>query len=821
MVATEHIRWFEDLSSADVSVVGGKNASLGEMIRHLRDKGVRVPGGFATTADAYRAFLKHNDLESTLREQTQALDEGDRTLQDVGRAIRQAILDAEFPAEIAQAIRDAYRALCQENDEDPQPVEREASPHGGRRPSTGGLHGREDNVAVAVRSSATAEDLPEASFAGQQETYLNVTGADNLLDACRKCYASLFTDRAINYRAERGFDHLKVALSVGVQKMVRSDRAGAGVMFSLDTDTGFPDVVVINAAWGLGESVVQGSVDPDEYRVFKPRLAEQQLAPILAKVKGTKAQKIVYAASGGETTKTIDTPASERERFVLSDQEILTLARWAVAIEAHYETPMDMEWAKDGESGELYCVQARPETVHSQQQATTLRSYRITARGERLASGVAIGEAIAIGRVKIMHSPAEMDRFEPGDVLVTERTDPDWGPIMKRAAAIVTDHGGRTSHAAIVSRELGVPAIVGTGSATKDLEDQLEVTVSCAEGSEGYIYRGALEFEQRDYDLDELPDAPVQLMINLASPDAAYRWWRLPVRGVGLARMEFIINNVIKIHPLALARFEQLEDAEARERIESLTSGYADKTEYFVDHLARGISTIAASQYPDPAIVRLSDFKTNEYAELIGGRAFEPREENPMLGFRGASRYYSDRYKDGFALECRALERARAQIGLDNIIVMVPFVRSPAEADRVLEAMAAHGLERGRAGLQVYMMCEVPSNIFLAAQFAARFDGFSIGSNDLTQLILGVDRDAEALRELFDERDEAVKVAIIQVIEAAHDSGCKVGICGQAPSDYPDFARFLVERGIDSISLNPDSVLNVLMQLGGPEPRER
>ncbi|HWV39970.1 MAG TPA: phosphoenolpyruvate synthase, partial [Vulgatibacter sp.] len=570
---------------------------------------------------------------------------------------------------------------------------------------------------------------------------------------------------------------------------------------------------VIDAAWGLGESVVQGSVDPDEYRVFKPPLDDPKLAPILGKKLGGKEKKVVYANHGAQTTRMIDTPSAERRRFVLGDQEILTLARWAVAIERHYGKPMDMEWAKDGETGELFCVQARPETVQSRRQAKSLHTFELEEKGEVLATGIAIGEAIAAGRVKVLRHPSEMSRFRAGDVLVTERTDPDWGPIMKRAAAIVTDHGGRTSHAAIVSRELGVPAIVGTDVATRALQEDEEVTVSCAEGTEGRIYRGVLRFSEREIDLSRLPEPPVRLMINLAAPDAALRWWRLPVRGVGLARMEFIINNAIKIHPLALARWEELEDPEARRRIEALTEGYEDKTEYFVEHLTRGIATLAASQYPEPVIIRMSDFKTNEYAKLAGGSQFEPREENPMLGFRGASRYYSDRYRDGFALECRAVRRAREELGLDNLVVMIPFVRTPDEADRVLKTMAAHGLERGRHGLELYMMCEVPSNVFLADEFAKRFDGFSIGSNDLTQLILGVDRDSEELSPLFDERNEAVKMAIAHVIERAHAAGCKVGICGQAPSDYPEFARFLVDQGIDSISLNPDRVLDVLQTL--------
>lgn len=793
MSQTMHIRWFEDLGNNDVSSVGGKNASLGEMIANLREGGVRVPGGFATTADAYRVYLEHNALKDRIRILTEALAREEKSLKQVGKEIREAFLQGRFPDNIEQGIRDAYRELA-------------------------ARHGKKD-LPVAVRSSATAEDLPEASFAGQQETYLNIRGADELIDACRKCYASLFTDRALNYRAHRGFDHLDVALSVGVQKMVSSDKACAGVMFSLDTDTGFPDVVVINATWGLGETVVQGTVDPDEYRVFKQALENTKRVPILARKCGSKKEKMIYAARGPKPTKTVNTSKAEREAMVLDDDDVLTLARWAVTIEKHYGTPMDMEWAKDSDSGELYCVQARPETVHSQKQSGAFKSYRLEETGEVLARGVAIGESIAAGRVRILKSPQEIDRFEDGDVLVTERTDPDWGPIMKRATAIITDHGGRTSHAAIVSRELGVPAIVGTGSGTAVLKDGQEVTVSCAEGSEGRIYAGILEFEERDIDIENLPEAPVQLMINLAAPDAAFRWWRLPVQGVGLARMEFIISNVIKIHPLALTRFDQVQDKKARKRIEELTVGYEDKTEYFIEHLSRGIAMIAASQYPDPVIVRMSDFKTNEYAKLIGGEQFEPREENPMLGFRGASRYYSDRYKDGFALECRAVKKAWEEIGLDNIVVMLPFVRSPREADRVIEVMAEHGLRRGENGLQLYMMCEIPSNVFLAEQFAERFDGFSIGSNDLTQLVLGVDRDSEELSALFDERDEAVKRAIVQVIEKAHQSGCKVGICGQAPSDYPDFAQFLVDSGIDSISLNPDSVLDVLEIWREDKPR--
>ncbi|MEX2577639.1 MAG: phosphoenolpyruvate synthase [Verrucomicrobiales bacterium] len=782
-----YIRRLDDLSNDDVSTVGGKNASLGEMIQSLKEENVRVPGGFATTADAYREFLSANELDDKIKDRLGELGEKGEGLEKTGEAIRKMIRRGEFPAEIAEAIREAYRELS----------EREGT----------------DEVAVAVRSSATAEDLPDASFAGQQETYLNVSGEDDLLDACRKCYASLFTDRAIAYREEKEFDHIQVALSVGVQKMVRADRAGSGVMFSIDTESGFPDVVVVNAAWGLGENVVQGTVTPDEYRIFKPLLGNEKLKPIIQKNLGAKEKTMVYAKGGNHTTKNVDTRKKDRRRFVLSDEEILQLARWAAVIERHYGKAMDMEWAKDGETGELHIVQARPETVESQKEASSLKTYSLEEKGKRLAGGLAIGQGIAAGKVALLESPEEMDEFEDDAVLVTEMTDPDWVPAMKRAAAIVTDQGGRTSHAAIVSRELGLPAIVGAGDATDVLEHGREVTVSCAEGEEGNVYDGELAFEERDVDLEGLEEPPVRIMMNIASPGAALRWWRLPAKGIGLARMEFVVNNAIQIHPLALTRFDELEDEDARKKIEELTRGYDDKTEYFVEKLARGLATIAASQYPEPAIVRTSDFKTNEYADLIGGAAFEPEEENPMLGFRGASRYYSEHYRDGFALECRAIKRAREEIGLDNIVVMIPFVRTLEEADRVFEVLAENGLERGENGLEIYMMCEIPSNVFLAEEFAKRYDGFSIGSNDLTQLILGAGRDSERLKDVFDERNDAVKKAIVEVVARAGEQGCKVGICGQAPSDYPEFAAFLVESGIDSISLNPDSVIDAIRHL--------
>ncbi len=789
----QYIRWFENLTSDDVSMVGGKNASLGEMIRSLKDEGVRVPDGFATTAEAYRKFLEANQLNEKIKSHLSEL-EGEKTpLEQVGKSIRKLFRSAEFPEDIASEIREAYDKLSQRYDT--------------------------QDVDIAARSSATAEDLPEASFAGQQETFLNVTGYEELLEACRKCYASLFTDRAISYRQAQGFDHLKVALSVGVQKMVRSDKASAGVMFSLDTETGFPDVVVINAAWGLGENVVQGSVTPDEYRVFKPLLEDANLKPIIEKKQGAKEKKMIYAKGGSETTQNIDTSSQERNSFVLNDEEILQLGQWASAIESHYQKPMDMEWAKDGDTGDLFIVQARPETVQSQKEAGSLKTYSLKEKGKEILSGLSIGDAIAAGKVCRIKSAEEIDQFEENSILVTGMTDPDWVPIMKKAAGIVTDHGGRTCHAAIVSRELGIPAIVGTGDATRTLDDGQEITISCAEGDRGLIYQGMLEYEESELNLEEIPKTKTQIMMNIASPDAAFRWWRLPCEGIGLARMEFIINNVIKIHPMALIHLDELEDKEARQQIQQLTQGYEDKTDYFVDNLARGIAKIAAAQYPNPVIVRVSDFKTNEYADLIGGQQFEPEEANPMLGFRGASRYYSDRYREGFALECRALKRVREEIGFNNVIIMIPFCRTLDEADKVLHVLAENGLKRGENGLEVYVMCEIPSNVELAEEFSERFDGFSIGSNDLTQLVLGVDRDSGDLSHLFDERNLALKKTIRRLIKTAHQCDRKVGICGQAPSDHPEFAAFLVEAGIDSISLNPDSVSQVKQQVAQQESK--
>ncbi|HUP18664.1 MAG TPA: phosphoenolpyruvate synthase [Gemmatimonadota bacterium] len=792
MSDADYIRWFEDATADDIDEVGGKNASLGEMIGTLADCGIRVPRGFAVTTSGYRRFVEHAGIDAGIRGHLEGFEGGAEDVSHAGRAIRALFRSATFPDDLRAAIHQAYGELSGH-------YEREA-------------------VDVAVRSSAVAEDLPDASFAGQLDTFLNIHGEEALLDACRDCYASLFTDRAIAYRAKRDIDQLDAALSIGVQKMVRSDKAGSGVMFTLDTESGFPDVILINAAWGIGELVVQGSVIPDQYMVFKPLLERNQCMPIIEKTRGEKARKMVYATRVEAPVAVVETSVAEQRAYVLDDDEILQLARWACAIERHYGRPMDVEWAKDGETGRLFIVQARPETVHSRDEGH-LQVYRLKEPGEPILSGISVGNAIATGRVVRLTSPEESDRVGDGDILVTEMTDPAWGPIMERVSGIITDQGGRTCHAAIVSRELGIPAVVGTGRATRALEPGSEVTLSCAEGDDGHVYAGRLDFEVNEVDVTNMPETRTRIMLNIASPGAAFRWWRLPCEGIGLARMEFIINNHIRIHPMALARFHLLEDGEAREEILRLTAGYGDRPGYFVERLARGIAKIAASQYPDPVIVRMSDFKTNEYADLVGGRQFEPPESNPMLGFRGAARYYSEDYREGFAMECRAIRMVRDEIGLDNVLIMIPFCRTLEEADRVLEVLAENGLERGRDGLEVYVMCEVPSNVILARQFAERFDGFSIGSNDLTQLVLGVDRDSARLSELFDERNEAVQIMIAQVIEAAHAAGRKVGICGQGPSDYPDFAEFLVECGIDSMSLNPDSVVGVKRRVAEVEAR--
>jgi len=780
---TDQVIFFDDLRRGDVALVGGKNSSLGEMVQELGGLGVAVPPGFATTSDAFRQYIVDNNLNDTIADAMQAWTDGKRTLAQTGAAVRAAIRAGEWPEATRSAIVAAYAELS----------------------ARAGI----ENLSVAVRSSATAEDLPDASFAGQQETYLNVEGPDALLEACRNCYASLFTDRAISYRQVQGFDHMQVALSVGVQQMVRSDIGGSGVMFSIDTESGFDKVVLINAAWGLGENVVQGAVTPDEFQVYKPFLDNPALSPIVAKTLGAKEKKMIYSSAAGETIRNVPTSKKEQGSFVLSDDEVIALARMAKTIEAHYGLPMDMEWARDGITGKLFIVQARPETVQSRMDAGNLKAYTIGDHGETLVEGISVGSAITTGKVCLIEDVKDIDQFIEGSVLVTGTTDPDWVPIMKKASAIVTDHGGRTSHAAIVSRELGVPAIVGCGDATHVLHSEQEITVSCAEGDTGFVYAGISDYTVEQLDLDHVPDTKTRIMLNLANPETAARWWKLPADGVGLARMEFVVSNAIKVHPEALLHFDQVRDEAARAEIEALTAGYADKPQYFVDQLAIGLSRIAAVAYPNPMILRMSDFKTNEYADLLGGRAFEPHEENPMIGWRGASRYYDEGYRDGFALECQAVAKLRGQMGFDNVTIMIPFCRTPEEADRVLEVMAENGLERGKDGLQVYVMCEVPSNVILAEEFCKRFDGFSIGSNDLTQLTLGIDRDSNKLADLFDERHPAVVWMIRSIIERAHAHGCKVGLCGQAPSNYPDFAQVLVEAGIDTISVTPDSFLAV------------
>ncbi len=787
--------WLEDVDSGDVATVGGKNASLGEMIQTLGDRGIRVPGGFATTAGAYRRYLEENDLVEAIRGHIERIH-GGGDLATGAAGIREMILGAEFSASTAEAIRVAY----------------------------GELAGRLDrsDPDVAVRSSATAEDLPEASFAGQQDTYLNISGSDALLDAIKRCFASLFTDRAISYRDYHGFDHMQVALSVGVQQMVRSDEAGAGVMFTLDTDSGFPEVILVDAAWGLGESVVSGQVSPDEHLVYKKTLHSEGLDPVLNNALGAKKTKIIYGdGAAGAPTIMVDTSEDERDSFVLSHDEVVALARWATLIEDHYGHAMDIEWAKDGHTGELFIVQARPETVHANADAGRLQSYALTGSGKELVTGLAVGEAVATGEVCMLSDASQIGDFRDGSVLVTSITDPDWEPIMKRAAAIVTDHGGRTSHAAIVSRELGVAAVIGTGNATTTLVDGQSVTVSCTGGDTGVVYEGELDFTVEEIPLAEIAMTRTHVMLNIADPATAFRWWRLPADGVGLVRMEFVVNNHIGIHPLALLGFADLGDPEVMARIERRTRGYADKAEYFVDRLASGIARIAATWAPEPVILRMSDFKTNEYASLIGGSGFEPVEANPMIGWRGASRYYHPDYRDGFALECAAVRRVRDDMGLTNVVVMIPFCRTLEEADEVLGVLAENDLERGRNGLEVYVMAEIPANVILATEFAERFDGFSIGSNDLTQLTLGVDRDSARLAALFDERNPAVTRSIESLISDAHASGRKVGLCGQRPSDDPSFAEFLVDAGIDSISVTPDAFLGVKANVAEAEARTR
>lgn len=783
---SKFIKWFADIAIGDIPLVGGKNASLGEMYRELGTRGVKVPNGFAITAEAYRHFLREAQLNARIRGILHGLDTRDvHNLRQRGSRVRHAILDASLPQDLRESILGAYARL---RGRDPQPTD------------------------VAVRSSATAEDLPDASFAGQQETYLNVQGDLALLDTCKRCFASLFTDRAISYRVDKGFDHFKIALSIGVQKMVRADLAASGVMFTIDTETGFRDAVLINAAYGLGENVVQGSVNPDEFYVFKPTLRTGH-KPILQKIAGTKEFKLVYDTGGGKMVKNVPVPPGERAKFCISDAEILKLAEWGCIIEDHYSrkkgqpTPMDIEWAKDGRTGQLFILQARPETVQARRAADIVETYSLRQRGRVLVTGRSVGSKIAAGPVRVIKSAQFIGQFQEGEVLVTDKTDPDWEPIMKKAAAIITNRGGRTCHAAIVSRELGVPAIVGTEHGSEVLKNGQKVTVSCAEGDTGFVYSGKLPFTVRRTDLKNLARPRTKVMMNVGNPEEAFGLSFIPNDGVGLAREEFIITTYIKIHPLALLDYHKLNDAGVKKQIDELTAGYKDKPRFFVDKLAQGVAMIAAAFYPRDVILRLSDFKTNEYANLIGGAAYEPGEENPMIGFRGASRYYNPRYQAGFALECRAVRKVRDEMGLTNLKVMIPFCRTLDEARQVQAQMRRHGLRRGDRGLELYVMCEIPSNVILAEDFAKLFDGFSIGSNDLTQLILGVDRDSEIVAPIFDERNPAVKRMIAQVIAVCRKHRRKIGICGQAPSDYPEFAQFLVEHGIDSISLNPDTVL--------------
>lgn len=784
----QFIRFFKEIGIDDIGSVGGKGASLGEMYRNLSEQGVRVPNGFAITAQAYRYLLESAGIEPKLRTVLGHIPEGDvKALAEAGQKARDLVYSAPLPDDLKTEILAAQRALEEE--------------YGG-------------NLSLAVRSSATAEDLPTASFAGQQETYLNVRGTDELLDTCKQCFASLFTDRAISYRAARGFDHFDVSLSITVMKMVRSDVGSSGVMFSLDTESGFRDVVFINAAYGLGENIVQGSIDPDEFYVHKPTF-EKGYRAVLSRRLGSKHLTMVYAdADDGERVRNVDTPTDKARRFAISDEDIMTLTDYALKIERHYSEragqprPMDMEWAKDGEDGHIYMVQARPETVASQKHKTLLEDFHIDGTGRVLITGRAVGSKAASGQAKVITSLAKLDSFKAGEVLVADTTTPDWEPIMKQAAAIVTNRGGRTCHAAIVARELGIPAVVGTETATQSLKDGQLLTISCAEGDTGKVYEGKVPFRIERTDLSSLPRPKTHIMLNLGNPALAFKTSFLPNDGVGLARLEFIINESIKAHPLALLHPERITDRAEREKVERLLDGYKDGHDYFVMKLSEAVGTLAAAFYPKPVVVRLSDFKSNEYAALLGGEAFEPHEENPMLGFRGASRYVHPRYQEAFELECAAMKRVREVLGMENVILMIPFVRRIEEADRVIEQMKRFGLQRGERGLEIYAMCEIPNNVIQVDEFAKRFDGFSIGSNDLTQLVLGVDRDSEIVASDYDERDPGVMKMVSEAISGCQRNGIHSGLCGQGPSDYPEIAEFLVRSGIDSMSLNPDTVLS-------------
>ena len=783
---TANILWLQDLRLNDLAQVGGKNSSLGEMIGNLSQLGVAVPGGFATTADAFQAFIAHNTLYQRIFDRLGALDVEDvQALTEAGREIRGWVVDAPLQPELDRDIREAYAKLSAEN---------------------GG-----GDVAVAVRSSATAEDLPDASFAGQQETFLNVTGADDVVLKVKEVFASLYNDRAIAYRVHHGFKHEEVSLSAGVQLMVRSGSGASGVLFTLDTESGFRDVVFITASYGLGEMVVQGAVNPDEFYVYKPTLRQDKPA-ILRRSLGSKQMRMVYSDVPGERVRTEDTPADLRVKFSITDEDVHELARQALVIEQHYGRPMDIEWGKDGVTGRIYILQARPETVKSRAKATQMERYQLGERGTVVAEGRAIGQRIGSGTARIIRSIDDMHKVQPGDVLVADMTDPDWEPVMKRSAAIVTNRGGRTCHAAIIARELGVPAVVGTGDALDLVEDGQQVTVSCAEGDTGYIYAGALPFERITTDLDAMPEAPLKIMMNVANPERAFDFGQLPNAGIGLARLEMIIASHIGVHPKALLEYDD-QDAATKQAIDARIAGYADPVSFYVDRLAEGIATLTASVAPNPVIVRMSDFKSNEYANLIGGQRYEPEEENPMIGFRGASRYVDPSFSDAFALECKAVKRVREEMGLENLWVMIPFVRTLDEGRRVVEVLAENGLRQGENNLKIIMMCEVPSNALLADEFLDIFDGFSIGSNDLTQLTLGLDRDSSIVAGLFDERDPAVKKLLSMAIKTARARGKYVGICGQGPSDHPDLAQWLMDEGIESVSLNPDTVVDTWLRL--------
>jgi pyruvate,water dikinase len=788
---TDLVIWFDKLGMGDVGKVGGKNASLGEMISNLDAAGVRVPGGFATTAEAYRKFLAFDGLDQRINQLLSELDvDNVVALADAGARIRKWILDNPIPADLEQAIASAYQQMKERYGAD---------------------------LSVAIRSSATAEDLPTASFAGQQETFLNVRGVEGVMHAVKHVFASLYNDRAISYRVHQQFEHSKVALSAGIQQMVRSDVGASGVMFTLDTESGFRDVVFITGAFGLGETVVQGAVNPDEFYVYKPTLAQGKPA-ILRRSFGSRTIKMVYGDSDdhGQTTKTVKVSSEESTKFCLSNEQVEALARQAVIIEQHYQRPMDIEWALDGNTGELFIVQARPETVESQASTQVIERYKLKESSTKVTQGRAIGQRIGAGEARVIHSVDEMSRVQEGDVLVADMTDPDWEPVMQRAAAIVTNRGGRTCHAAIIARELGIPAVVGCGNATDAIADGDKITVSCAEGDTGFVYQGKLAFEIQRTETGKMPDLPTKIMMNVGNPERAFQFSSIPNFGVGLARLEFVINNTIGIHPRALLEFDRMS-AELRESIKRRTLGYANPVDFYVEKLVEGISTLAAAFHPEPVIVRMSDFKSNEYASLLGGDRYEPEEENPMIGFRGASRYVSEAFRPCFELECRALKTVRDEMGFTNVEIMIPFVRTVDESKKVIELLSDNGLRRGDNGLKVIMMCEVPSNALLAEQFLEHFDGFSIGSNDLTQLTLGLDRDSALIADLFDERNDAVKRMLHMAIEACHKQKKYVGICGQAPSDYPEMAKWLLDEGISSISLNPDTVIETWLYLSGKE----